>query len=68
MQQLPPPVLNGIVEAFSRSVELAWLVAVPICLGGFLLSWLLREEPLRESAPMSEERVDGTEIVAEPLG
>jgi EmrB/QacA subfamily drug resistance transporter len=50
LRTLPTPVLNGVIEAFSRSLETVFLWAVPITVIAFLASWLLREIPLREHA------------------
>jgi len=39
-----------VVNAFSHSVESAFLVAVPIVVLGFVLSWFIKEIPLRTTA------------------
>jgi EmrB/QacA subfamily drug resistance transporter len=49
LYQLPAPVLHGVVESFSRAVDTAFLWAAPVSLLAFLLTLLLREEPLRET-------------------
>ena len=46
---LPPAVMNGIIEALSRSIHSVFLWAVPLLLAGFALSWFLDEIPLRET-------------------
>lgn len=55
LRELPEPVLNGVVESFTNAVTTAWLVAVPICFGAFVLTWFLREQPLRETAYVGSE-------------
>ncbi len=50
LRTLPAPVLHGVIEAFSRSLQTVFLWAVPLILIAFLASWLLREIPLREHA------------------
>jgi EmrB/QacA subfamily drug resistance transporter len=67
LRQLPAPVLNGIVESFANSVTTAWLVAVPICFAAFLLTWFLRERPLRETAYAVTEMEEESRPTIEPL-
>ncbi|MEX2237823.1 MAG: MDR family MFS transporter [Dehalococcoidia bacterium] len=49
IHSLPPEVLAGVIEAFSRSLHSVFLWAVPVAVLAFAVSWLLREIPLRES-------------------
>ena len=44
---LPPDVRGPVVEAFARSIDTVFLVAVPVAAVGFLMVLLLREIPLR---------------------
>jgi MFS family permease len=44
---LPPGVRGPVVEAFARSIDTVFLVAVPVAAVGFLMVLLLREIPLR---------------------
>ena len=60
LRTLPAPVLQGVVEAFARSLDTVFLWAVPVVLLSFLASWLLREIPLREHAHV------GTRTAEEP--
>jgi hypothetical protein len=48
-----------VVSAFSHSVEAAFLVAVPFVALGFILSWLIKEIPLRTTAFVATDRPDG---------
>jgi hypothetical protein len=48
LYQLPPNVVHGVAEAFSKSVDVAFLACVPVAALAFGLTWLLREAPLRE--------------------
>jgi EmrB/QacA subfamily drug resistance transporter len=50
IDHLPPAQHAFVVEAFTHSVGTAFLVAVPIAVLGFLLSWLIKEIPLRTTA------------------
>lgn len=54
---LPPAIRHGYVEAFSHSLQSVFLIGVPIALFAFACTWLLREVPLRDFAPVD---VDGT--------
>ncbi len=45
---LPPDVSGAVIQALSNSIQTAFLVAVPVLLVGFALSWLLREIPVRD--------------------
>jgi EmrB/QacA subfamily drug resistance transporter len=49
LQSLPPQVFQGVVEAFARSVESVFLVAIPVAIATFLLAWFLPEIELRST-------------------
>ena len=51
---LPPAIRGPVVHAFARSIDTVFLVAVPVALIGFLMTLLLREDPLR-SGPVAAE-------------
>ncbi|HET9199470.1 MAG TPA: EmrB/QacA family drug resistance transporter, partial [Dehalococcoidia bacterium] len=65
VQALPPPVLDGVVQAFANSLETVFLAAVPVALAAFAVSWLLREIPLRGGVELepSREATGDTPIV-----
>jgi hypothetical protein len=67
LRELPAPVLNGVIESFANSVTMAWLVAVPICIAAFVLTWFLRERPLRETAYVVTEATEDSRTAIEPL-
>jgi EmrB/QacA subfamily drug resistance transporter len=48
LMTLPPAVLEGVREAFSLSLETVFLLAVPLALAAFVLSWFLPQVALRE--------------------
>ncbi len=48
---LPPAVHDKVIDAFVASLHTVYVVAVPIALAGFVLSWFLRELPLRTGGP-----------------
>jgi EmrB/QacA subfamily drug resistance transporter len=49
VKQLPPLVREGLRVAFSDSLHVVFLSAVPFALVAFGLTWLLREVPLRKT-------------------
>jgi len=53
IDHLPAAQRAFVVNAFSHSVETAFLVAVPFVVLGFVLSWLIKEIPLRTTAFVS---------------
>ncbi len=59
IDHLPPGQRAFVVNAFSHSVETAFLVAVPFVVVGFILSWLIKEIPLRTTAFVPTRRPDG---------
>jgi hypothetical protein len=50
IDHLPLAIRGPIREAFSHSLETVFLVAVPFALLAFVLSWLIKEIPLRTTA------------------
>ncbi len=59
---LPPTQRTFVISAFSRSVEEAFLVAVPFVVFGFVVSWLIKEIPLRTTAFVATKRTDGEQV------
>jgi EmrB/QacA subfamily drug resistance transporter len=60
---LPPDLREPVVHAFARSIDTVFLAAVPIALAGFVMTLLLREDPLRGPAAPGPAAV----AVGEPL-
>ena len=50
INQLPPEQKAQTAGAFADSITSVFLWAVPLVLGGWMLTWLLREKPLRTSS------------------
>ncbi|WP_436975678.1 MDR family MFS transporter [Nonomuraea angiospora] len=50
IQQLPAPIKNIVLEAFTRGLETVFMVGVPIALLGFVATIFLKELPLRGSS------------------
>ena len=59
IDHLPAAQRTFVVGAFSHSVETAFLVAVPFAVLGFILSWLIKEIPLRTTAFIATNRHEG---------
>ncbi|MGW3492139.1 MDR family MFS transporter [Streptomyces sp. NPDC001020] len=57
---LPAGIRPAVLHAFASSITDVFLYAVPVALLGFVLSWFLREDPLRGSVTAP----DGTETLA----
>ncbi|GIH99793.1 MFS transporter [Planobispora takensis] len=51
IRHLPQPVLNVILEAFTRALETVFLVGVPIAVLASVAALFLKEIPLRSAAP-----------------
>ncbi len=49
LAKLPPAIHNGYVHAYADALQTVFLVAVPVAVIAFALTWLLREVPLRQS-------------------
>jgi EmrB/QacA subfamily drug resistance transporter len=66
---LPDPVVHGVQQAFSHSVDAAFLVMAPLGIIAFALTWLLREAPLRETVHVGSAAEEEAAHVqqAEPL-
>jgi DNA-binding MarR family transcriptional regulator len=50
LAKLPPAVHSGFVHAYATSLHTVFLVAVPITAVAFVLTWLLKEVPLRKTS------------------
>jgi EmrB/QacA subfamily drug resistance transporter len=50
---LPPDVRTTYVDAFAHALTDVFLYAVPVVVIGFVLSWMIREIPLRQRADVS---------------
>ena len=54
VRQLPPAIHHTYVSAFAASLEPVFLVGAAVGVAAFLLTWLLREMPLRHSTGAGE--------------
>ena len=54
IRHLPPAIHDAYVKAFAASLQPVFLVAAAIGVAAFVLTWLLREMPLRQSTGAAE--------------
>ena len=59
INHLPPLERTIFVDAFSNALHLVFLVAVPFAVLAFLLSWLIKEIPLRTTSQALRPDTDG---------
>jgi EmrB/QacA subfamily drug resistance transporter len=64
IRHLPPQVRDAVILALARSIHVVFIAAVPLAVIAFLVTWLLPERPLRETAHIGLEEV-GDELLAE---
>jgi EmrB/QacA subfamily drug resistance transporter len=50
LAKLPPPVHAAIISAYSASIRTVFLAAIPVAAIAFVLTWTLRELPLRRTS------------------
>lgn len=67
IDQLPAPIRDGILHAFSAALTDVFLYATPFMVIAFIGAWFLKEEPLRGPAPALAESV-GEGMLPEPSG
>jgi EmrB/QacA subfamily drug resistance transporter len=61
LRSLPPAVHQGLIDAFSNSIHTVFIWAVPIAFVGFVITFFLREIPLRERKQPAQTRADDLE-------
>jgi hypothetical protein len=59
VRALPPALRGGVLHAYSQSITEVFLYAVPVCAVAFVLSWFLKEQPLRGAVSVP----DASEVV-----
>ena len=70
IRHLPAPVHDAYVSAFSVSLRPVFLVGAAVAVAAFLLTWLLREVPLRKVTAMAAAEAAGESrgLAAAPPG
>jgi hypothetical protein len=61
---LPDAVYDQVVESFVQALQVVFVAAMPVALGAFVLSWFLKELPLR-AGPGGPRGADAAEDGAE---
>ncbi len=64
IRSLPPAVRESVLLALARSIHVVFLCAVPLAIAAFLVTWLLPEKELRETAHVGAVEV-GDELLTE---
>jgi EmrB/QacA subfamily drug resistance transporter len=54
IERLPAPLQAGVLHAYTLAIDRVFLVAVPVAAVAFVLTWFLREVPLRATAGASD--------------
>ena len=73
IRALPPPVAAGIAESLELAIRSVFLWAVPLMAAGFVLSWFVKEIPLRQTVgpatPVegADEEIPGAESAHEEV-
>jgi EmrB/QacA subfamily drug resistance transporter len=65
IRALPAPARIAVIEALARSIHVVFLFAVPLAVLAFGVTWLLKENPLRETAHIGMEALAGEPVVRE---
>jgi hypothetical protein len=50
IRRLPAAIQNGVIHALARSIHVTFLCAAPMLVVAFVITWFLKESPLRETA------------------
>jgi EmrB/QacA subfamily drug resistance transporter len=68
LKALPADIHAGVVHAFSLSLDSVFLWAIPVIVLAFVVSWFLREMPLREYAHLGAGEVSAPPLEGEVAG
>jgi EmrB/QacA subfamily drug resistance transporter len=55
IHRLPPVVVQGVLHAFSQALHVVYISAIPFAFVAFVLAWMLREIPLRDTVHSAED-------------
>jgi EmrB/QacA subfamily drug resistance transporter len=64
IRHLPGPVEHAVILALARSIHVVFIAAVPLTAAAFLVTFLLKEIPLRETAHIVHEGVEAPATVS----
>jgi len=65
IKRLPPPILEGVLQAIAHSIQDVFLASVPLAVLAFIGAFLLPEIPLRQTSHMTMEAAAGEPLVPE---
>ncbi|MCJ7831700.1 MAG: MFS transporter [Dehalococcoidia bacterium] len=68
LKALPPAIHADVVQSFANSLHMVFLWAVPLIIVAFLVSWLLRDIPLRDYAHVGGEAESSPQLAGEAAG
>jgi len=64
IRHLPAPVSRAVIESLSRSIHVVFIAAVPLTAIAFLVTFLLKEIPLRETAHIVHDGVESPATIS----
>lgn len=62
IRALPTPVRDAVIQSLALSIHVVFLLSVPMALLAFVVTWFLRESPLRETAHIGVEAAPGEPV------
>jgi EmrB/QacA subfamily drug resistance transporter len=68
IQDLPPSTREPFIEALADAVQFLFVVSVPVVAVAFVLSWFVKEIPLRETSAIQSGADEGSEPVVSSSG
>ena len=68
LQSLPLSVIGNYLNAFSQALHTVFLYAIPVAVLGFILSWFLKENPLRLTTHIGSTEGEAMEMPASAAG
>jgi len=67
IRRLPSGIQHAVIEALARSIHVVFLLSVPLAVAAFLVTLLLKEIPLRETAHIGLEVASGEPLIPETI-
>jgi EmrB/QacA subfamily drug resistance transporter len=67
IRRLPSGIQHAVIEALARSIHVVFLLSVPLAVAAFLVTLMLKEIPLRETAHIGLEVASGEPLIPETV-
>ncbi len=69
IKKLPPAIQHGVILSLAHGIHVLFLLAVPLVLAAFLVTFLLKEIPLRETAHIGSAYAESPAVIStvEPI-